>query len=69
MLLQELPSGLRPREKILAMGPKALTDAELLDMDRDGWLFALQELSVFGPEILEDLETRLQQLKRSVAER
>ena len=30
MLLQELPSGLRPREKILAMGPKALTDAELL---------------------------------------
>lgn len=30
MLLQELPSGLRPREKMLAMGPKALTDAELL---------------------------------------
>ncbi|MFZ9372574.1 MAG: UPF0758 domain-containing protein, partial [Limnohabitans sp.] len=30
MLLQELPSGLRPREKILAMGPQALTDAELL---------------------------------------
>lgn len=30
MLLQELPSGLRPREKMLAMGPAALTDAELL---------------------------------------
>ena len=30
MLLQELPSGLRPREKILTMGPAALTDAELL---------------------------------------
>jgi len=30
MLLQELPCGLRPREKILALGPKALTDAELL---------------------------------------
>jgi len=30
MLLQELPSGLRPREKLLALGPKALTDAELL---------------------------------------
>ena len=30
MLLQELPSGLRPREKMLAMGPQALTDAELL---------------------------------------
>lgn len=30
MLLQELPHGLRPREKILAMGPQALTDAELL---------------------------------------
>lgn len=30
MLLQELPSEMRPREKMLALGPKALTDAELL---------------------------------------
>ena len=30
MLLQELPSELRPREKMLALGPRALTDAELL---------------------------------------
>jgi DNA repair protein RadC len=30
MLLQELPSGWRPREKLLALGPRALTDAELL---------------------------------------
>ena len=30
MLLQELPHRLRPREKILAMGPQALTDVELL---------------------------------------
>lgn len=30
MLLQELPQRLRPREKILAMGPQALTDVELL---------------------------------------
>ena len=30
MLLQELPSDMRPREKMLALGPRALTDAELL---------------------------------------
>jgi DNA repair protein RadC len=30
LLLQELPSELRPREKMLALGPRALTDAELL---------------------------------------
>jgi DNA repair protein RadC len=30
MLLQELPSELRPREKLLALGPKALSDTELL---------------------------------------
>jgi DNA repair protein RadC len=30
VLLQERPSELRPREKMLALGPQALTDAELL---------------------------------------
>lgn len=48
---------------------RALTDAELLEMDRPEFLFAVQELPMFGLEMLHDLETRLQQLKRSVAER
>jgi CRP/FNR family cyclic AMP-dependent transcriptional regulator len=48
---------------------KALTDAELLEMDRPEFLFALQELPMFGLEMLHDLESRLQQLKRSMAER
>jgi DNA repair protein RadC len=30
MLLQDLPQPLRPREKIAALGPAALTDVELL---------------------------------------
>jgi hypothetical protein len=47
----------------------ALTDVELLDMDRHEFLFAVQELPMFGLEMLHDLEMRLQQLKRSVAER
>ena len=47
----------------------ALTDAELLEMDRPEFLFAVQELPMFGLEMLHDLETRLQQLKRSVADR
>jgi len=29
-LLTSLPNSLRPREKLIAKGPKALTDAELL---------------------------------------
>lgn len=44
----------------------ALTDAELLEMDRPEFLFAVQELPMFGLEMLHDLEARLQQLKRSV---
>lgn len=47
----------------------ALTDCELLEMDRPEFLFAVQELPMFGLEMLHDLEMRLQQLKRSVAER
>ena len=47
----------------------ALTDAELLEMDRPEFLFAVQELPMFGLEMLHDLESRLQQLKRSVADR
>lgn len=47
----------------------ALSDAELLEMDRPEFLFAVQELPMFGLEMLHDLECRLQQLKRSVAER
>jgi len=47
----------------------ALSDGELLEMDRAEFLFAVQELPMFGLEMLHDLEMRLQQLKRSVAER
>jgi CRP/FNR family cyclic AMP-dependent transcriptional regulator len=48
---------------------RALSETELLEMDRPEFLFAVQELPMFGLEMLHDLETRLQQLKRSVAER
>jgi CRP/FNR family cyclic AMP-dependent transcriptional regulator len=41
----------------------ALTDTETLVMDRNQFLFALQELPVFGLEMLEDLEGRLRNLK------
>jgi CRP/FNR family cyclic AMP-dependent transcriptional regulator len=47
----------------------AISDAELLEMDRPEFLFAVQELPMFGLEMLHDLECRLQELKRSVAER
>jgi len=47
----------------------ALSDTELLEMDRPEFLFAVQELPMFGLEMLHDLESRLQRLKRSVAER
>jgi CRP-like cAMP-binding protein len=41
----------------------ALTDVELLVMNREEFLFAMQELPMFGLELLHDLETRLQRLK------
>jgi CRP-like cAMP-binding protein len=47
----------------------ALTDAELLEMDRPEFLFAVQELPMFGLEMLHDLESRLQQLKSSMVDR
>jgi CRP/FNR family cyclic AMP-dependent transcriptional regulator len=44
----------------------ALTDCELLEMDRPEFIFAVQELPLFGLEMLHDLEERLQHLKQSV---
>ena len=41
----------------------ALSDADLLEMNREEFLFAMQELPVFGLEMLHDLEQRLEQLK------
>lgn len=41
----------------------ARTDAELLEMDRLEFLFAMQELPLFGLEMLHDMEMRLQALK------
>jgi CRP-like cAMP-binding protein len=46
----------------------ALTDAELLEMNREEFLFAMQELPMFGLEMLHDLEERLQQLKSQIRE-
>jgi len=42
----------------------ALTETELLEMDREQFLFAMQELPMFGLEMLHDLEIRLQKLKQ-----
>lgn len=41
----------------------AMADAELLEMNRQEFLFAMQELPMFGLEMLHDLEQRLQKLK------
>ena len=41
----------------------ALCDSELLEMNREEFLFAMQELPMFGLEMLHDLEWRLQRLK------
>ena len=41
----------------------ALCDSELLEMNRDEFLFAMQEMPMFGLEMLHDLEQRLQSLK------
>ena len=46
----------------------ALTDAELLEIDRPDFLFAVQELPLFGLEMLHDLEERLQHLKQRIAQ-
>ena len=41
----------------------ALTAGALLEMNREEFLFAMQELPMFALEMLHDLETRLQNLK------
>jgi CRP-like cAMP-binding protein len=42
----------------------ALIDTDLLEMNREQFLFAMQELPMFGLEMLHDLELRLQKLKQ-----
>jgi CRP-like cAMP-binding protein len=46
----------------------AISDGELLEMNRQEFLFAMQELPMFGLEMLHDLEQRLQRLKEQGAE-
>ena len=46
----------------------AMADTELLEMNRQEFLFAMQELPMFGLEMLHDLEQRLQSLKEQVIE-
>jgi CRP-like cAMP-binding protein len=43
---------------------RALERTQLLEMNRQEFLFALQELPMFGLEMLHDLEERLGHLKR-----
>ena len=42
----------------------ALSDAEVLEMNREEFLFALQELPMFALEMLHDMEQRLHQTKQ-----
>lgn len=42
----------------------ALSDSELLEINREQFLFAIQELPMFGLEMLHRLEQRLQKLKQ-----
>jgi len=41
----------------------ALTQAQVLEMNREQFLFAMQELPMFGLEMLHDMELRLQGVK------
>ena len=47
----------------------ALCDSELLEMNREEFLFALQELPMFSLEMLHDLEQRLQKIKTQMGDR
>jgi CRP/FNR family cyclic AMP-dependent transcriptional regulator len=47
----------------------ALCDSELLEMNREEFLFALQELPMFSLEMLHDLEQRLQKIKTQIGDR
>ena len=46
----------------------AVSDVELLEMNREEFLFAMQELPMFGLEMLHDLELRLQRLKQKAGD-
>ena len=48
---------------------EAFSDCELLMMNRKEFLFAMQELPMFGLEMLHDLEQRLQRIKTSIGDR
>ena len=47
----------------------ALCNSELLEMNREEFLFAMQELPMFSLEMMHDLEQRLQRLKEQIAHR
>jgi len=47
----------------------ALCNSELLEMNREEFLFAMQELPMFSLEMMDDLEQRLQRLKGQIAHR
>lgn len=44
----------------------AKTDCELLEMNREQFLFAVQELPLFGLEMLNSIELRLRGLKQQL---
>lgn len=47
----------------------AICDSELLEMNREEFLFAMQELPMFSLEMMHDLEQRLQKLKEQTTDR
>ena len=47
----------------------AVRDSELLEMNREEFLFAMQELPMFSLEMMHDLEQRLQGLKEHMGDR
>jgi CRP-like cAMP-binding protein len=47
----------------------AICDSELLEMNREEFLFAMQELPMFSLEMMHDLEQRLQRLKEATSDR
>jgi len=44
---------------------EAVCDSELLEMNREEFLFAMQEMPMFGLELLHDLELRLQKFMQA----
>jgi len=47
----------------------AICDSELLEMNREEFLFAMQELPMFSLEMMHDLEQRMQKLKEQTTDR